>query len=498
MIHLLVVPFVLPLLFGALLGWIDQERVALQRSLSLGASLVLLLVALVLLQQANSGAVSVYSLGNWQAPFGIVFVLDRLSALLVLVTALLALLVNIYATSGSDQLGSNFHALFQFQLAGINGAFLTGDLFNLFVCFEILLIASYALLLHGPDTQRLRSALHYVILNMVGSSLFLLGAGLFYGVAGTLNMSDLARYVAQAQGDERFLLQAAGWILLLVFGLKAAFLPLHFWLPRAYASASAPVAALFAIMTKVGLYAILRMSSLLFGADSGAAQGMGLELLFVIALLTMLLGAVGAFAAGTLHAMLAYLVLVSVGMLLAAFSLGSEQTIAAGLYYLLHTTWTIAGLFLLADLIAAQRGKLATTLRTGSQLATPNSLAVLFFTGAIATAGLPPLSGFIGKLSLLQATSASQAVLLWPVVLVSGFVVILALSRAGSVLFWQHSSGPEAPAQINWHGYISAAILIASSILLTVFADQVLAFCQAAAGQLLQPQLYLQQLQGGA
>lgn len=497
MMHLLVVPFVLPLLLGAVLGWISDERIALQRLLSLAGSACLLLVALALLQQSASGVVSVYSLGNWQAPFGIVLVLDRLSALLVLVTAVLALLVNCYASGGDDQLGRNFHALFQFQLAGINGAFLTGDLFNLFVCFEILLIASYALLLHGQTTHRLRSALHYVILNLVGSALFLLGAGLFYGVAGTLNMADLARFVAQAQGDQLILLQVAGWALLLVFGLKAAFLPLHFWLPRAYASAAAPVAALFAIMTKVGLYAILRMSSLLFAPDTEAGTSMGLELLFVLGLLTMLLGALGAFAAGTLHAMLAYLVLVSVGMLLAAFTLMTEQALSVGLYYLLHSTLVIAGMFLLADLIARQRGKLQTILRSGRQLQNPNVLGALFFAGAIAVAGLPPFSGFLGKLGLLQAVSGASAWLLWPVVLLSGLVVILALSRAGSLLFWHASGSVEQATQSGRTGYVAAGLLLSSALLLVVFADPVLEFCLAAAQQLLQPQLYMQQLQGG-
>jgi len=495
--HLIVVPFILPLFVGALLSWIKDEQVLLQRSISIAASCALLLVAVLLMSLAGQGDVQVYSMGNWHAPFGIVLVLDRLSALMLIATAVLALWVNLYAVTGDDQRGRNFHALFQFQLAGINGAFLTGDLFNLFVCFEILLIASYALLLHGLGTERLRSAVHYVILNLVGSSLFLLGAGLFYGVAGTLNMADLARFVAQAQGDERYLLQAAGWVLLLVFGLKAAFLPLHFWLPRAYASATAPVAALFAIMTKVGLYAILRMTTLVFGTDTGAAAGFGLDVLFIIALLTMLLGAIGAFAAGTLHSMLAYLVLVSVGTLLAGISMASEAALTASLYYLLHSTWGIAGLFLLADLIAKQRGKLKGTLRTGVPLLTPNRLGALFFVGAIATAGLPPFSGFVGKLSLLQAAQGTQTAWLWATVLLASLVVILALSRAGSVLFWQHTSALDENARFSSLAFASALMLIASGVLLVVFAEPVLAFCLASAQQLLQPELYLQQLTGG-
>lgn len=496
--HWIMLPFLLPLLLGAGLAWLDDGRQQLQRRLSLLGSLLLLFVSLVLLGDAAQGGVQVYSMGNWPVPFGIVLVLDRLSALLVLTTAVLAMLVNLYACSGDDARGRYFHALFHFQVAGINGAFLTGDLFNLFVCFEILLIASYALLLHGSGRERLRSAVHYVVLNLIGSTLFLLGAGLVYGISGTLNMADIARFVQQAEGDSLYLMQAAGWVLILVFGLKAAFLPLHFWLPRAYASATAPVAALFAIMTKVGLYAILRLVTLIFAGEPGAAAALNLDLLFAIALLTLLLGAMGAFAADTLPAMLAWLVLVSVGTLLAGISLASEQAITASLYYLLHSTWGIAGMFLLADLIARQRGRLAGRLRSGPLLITPARLGLLFFVGAIATAGLPPFSGFVGKLGLLQSASGLHAVFMWSGVLTGSFLVILALSRAGSQLFWQQRAGvhdvtaePLTPLR-----YWSALLLTGSAVLLLVAAGPVLDYCVAAAQQLLEPALYLQQLGG--
>ncbi len=493
--HWIMMPFVLPLMLGAVLAWLDDSQAVWQRRLSLLGSLALVGVAGLLLNAAASGPVQIYQMGDWSAPFGIVFVLDRLSALLVLTTALLALLVNLYACSGDDSRGRYFHALFQFQVAGICGAFLTGDLFNLFVCFEILLIASYALLLHGGGNQRLRAAVHYVVLNLVGSTLFLLGAGLVYGVSGTLNMADIASFVQQAEGDSLHLMRTAGWILILVFGLKAAFLPLHFWLPRAYASATAPVAALFAIMTKVGLYAILRVVMLMFAFDSASAD---LDLLFAIALLTLLLGAVGAFSADSLHLMLAWLVLVSVGTLLAGISLASEQSLAASLYYLLHSTWGMAGMFLLADLIARQRGRLAASLRSGPHLLTPVRLGLLFFVGAIATAGLPPFSGFIGKLSLLQAASGIQAVLLWSSVLLGSFMVIMALSRAGSLLFWQQKAHVDSSAEpLTGLRYGSALLLVASAVLLVLAAAPVLDYCAAAARQLLEPALYLQQLQGG-
>lgn len=263
MSHWLILPILLPLFAGSLLLLPLAER--WQRGLSLLAALALIPLSLLLIRTAASGDLSVYALGNWAAPFGIVLMLDRLAALMLLATAVLGSAALIYALRGEDRLGKHFHALFQFQLLGINGAFLTGDLFNLFVFFEILLIASYALLLHGGGAERVRSGLHYVILNLVGSAFFLIAVGTLYGLTGTLNMADMAQKIAMADAERAPLLAAAGLLLLVVFALKAALLPLYFWLPRAYATASAPVAALFAIMTKVGIYSILRVYTLVFG-----------------------------------------------------------------------------------------------------------------------------------------------------------------------------------------------------------------------------------------
>jgi multicomponent K+:H+ antiporter subunit D len=353
--HWLILPVLLPLFCGALL-LVLPSRERLKRALSLLATLALLPLGLYLLQLADDGQLRVYALGDWRPPFGIVLLLDRLSAWLLLVTAVLALGALLYALRGDDRLGPRFHALFQFQLLGINGAFLTGDLFNLFVFFEVLLIASYALLLHGHGAARVRAGLHYVVLNLVGSALFLIALGLIYGVSGTLNMADLSARVAGISADSAPLLAAGGLLLLLVFALKAALLPLYFWLPRAYAAASAPVAALFAIMTKVGIYAILRLATLIFGAGAGALAGLVQAWLWPLALATVALGALGALAARSLQTLLAYLVVVSAGTLLAAVAIGTPEALTAALYYLLHSTWVAGGLFLLADLIARQRG----------------------------------------------------------------------------------------------------------------------------------------------
>ncbi len=497
--HALIAPVLLPMFVGSLLLFGAHLSLPVKRALSLSASAVLLLLSLALLEQAGSGAVQVYALGNWQPPFGIILLLDRLSALMLVATAVLALFALLYALRGDDERGRNFHALFQFQLMGINGAFLTGDLFNLFVFFEILLIASYSLLLHGGGAQRVRAGLHYVVLNLVGSSLFLIAVGVLYGITGTLNMADMAQRVAAANADQAPLLGAAGLLLLVVFGLKAAMLPLYFWLPRAYASATAPVAALFAIMTKVGLYSILRVFTMIFGDEAGSLANMADAWLWPLALLTMACGVLGALAATSLQGLLAYLVIVSVGTLLAGIGLGTPEALSAALYYLLHSTWIGGGLFLLADLIARQRGGKATDLVQGPELQNPHLLGALFFLGAMAVAGLPPLSGFFGKLLLLRAVDPGiSGLLLWAVVLIGGLATLVALSRAGSTLFWRVGQHQLDSAELDSGRLLACVGLLLLSPLLVGLAEPVLAYVEATARQLHDLPLYRQAVLGGS
>lgn len=496
--HALMLPLLVPLFVGALLLFAHRIGKPAKRVVSLAATWALVPIALWLVLLSDDGQLRSYALGSWQAPFGIILMLDRLSALMLLVTAVLAGFAVLYASRGDDERGPNFHALYQFQLLGINGAFLTGDLFNLFVFFEILLISSYALLLHGHGQKRVRAGMHYVVLNLLGSSLFLIGVSMLYGLLGTLNMADMAGRVSMADPADAPLLAAAGYLLLVVFALKGAILPLYFWLPRAYASATAPVAALFAIMTKVGLYAIVRVFTLVFGSEAGELSGMVDVWLWPLALLTLGAAVIGALAARNLQVLLAYLVVVSVGTLLAGIALGTDVGLAAALYYLVHSTLVAGGLFLLADLIARQRGDLGTDLVSAPALRQPLLLGSLFFMGAISVAGLPPFSGFLGKVMLLRAIELGpDAIALWAVVLVGGLGMLIALSRAGSLVFWRHASeavGPHAdPVRV-----VATLGLLLGSVVLVVAAGPLQAFMRATAAQLLDVAPYLHIVQGGS
>ncbi|MEQ8772428.1 MAG: proton-conducting transporter membrane subunit, partial [Erythrobacter sp.] len=294
MSDLVIVPILLPALVAAV-SLVRRIRLTnWARILSALSTLLILASALALFQTARDGTITTYELGDWPAPFGIVLVLDRLSALMVLLTSVLAVFVLAHAVwTGLDRRGMHFHPLFQFQLLGLNGSFLTGDLFNLFVFFEVLLIASYGLMLHGQGQQRLHAGVKYVVVNLVGSTLFLIAVGILYGVTGTLNMADMALRVAQAPAGDQPLIRVGAQLLVAVFALKAALLPLHLWLPQTYASTSPTVAALFAILTKAGVYPIIRVTVLIFGAEAGAAAFAPAVWMLPAAMLTILAGYFG-------------------------------------------------------------------------------------------------------------------------------------------------------------------------------------------------------------
>ncbi len=499
--HLPILPVVLPLFAGVVLLALRNTPLWLQRGLSVAATLALIPFAFALIGAAADGSHLVYKLGNWSAPYGIVLVADRLAAWMLLTTALLAIFALLYALRGIDSEGRHFHVLFQLQLFGLNGAFLTGDLFNLFVFFEILLLASYGLLLHGGGRLRVKAGLHYVVINLVGSTLFLFAVGTLYGISGTLNMADLAVKIAAAPPENAALLQSAALLLFGVFALKAALLPLYLWLPAAYAHTSAPVAALFAIMTKVGAYSILRVYSLMAGDVPGPLSNLLDAWLAPLALATLALGTLGALASSGLRQQAAYLVVASVGTLLLAFGLGNADALAAGLYYLPHTAFATAALFLLADQIARARGGLADRFESGPEMPRARVLGGLFFVIAMAIAGMPPLSGFLGKFMLLKAAlSEPLLVWVWGVVLIAGLATVIALARSGSLLFYRtHGTHDGAALVMPPAGALAPIVaLLLLVVVITVWAGAFSAYAIDMAAQLLQPQQYIDAVLGVA
>ncbi|MEL6410387.1 MAG: monovalent cation/H+ antiporter subunit D [Pseudomonadota bacterium] len=497
MSHWVVAPIIMPALLAPFIVLAARYHIGIQRVLSVTGVIALIAMAAGLAWNVSDGSVIYYRLGDWAAPFGIVVVADRLSTMMVLLTCILAFFVLLYAIGSAwDKRGNHFHALFQFQLMGIIGAFLTGDLFNLFVFFEVLLIASYGLMIHAGGKARLRAGVQYVLFNLIGSTLFLFALGSIYAETGTLNMADLVERVALIDASETVGIRVAAILLLLVFAIKAALVPLHFWLPSSYAEAPAPVAALFAIMTKVGAYAIIRVYTMIFPPDVGVTSGLHDLWLLPAALVSLAIGMVGVLAARKMDRLVAFSIVGSMGMVITAISLFSPAGIAAALYYIVHSTLAAAALFLISDLVRTGRGNVDLTAQP--PMAGTHLTAGMFFVAAIAMAGLPPLSGFLGKILVLDAAyDNALMVWVWAVVLSTSLISIVGFARAGSVVFWKSYSFdlPEEPTDETQTpsvlAYSAVFGLFALLVAHTVFAGQVHAYTTKMAAQLFAPDAYV-------
>jgi multicomponent K+:H+ antiporter subunit D len=491
MSHWIIGPVVLPAFVAALMVLALRGHLPLQRIASLAAILALNAIALALLWSATVHGPEAYFLGDWPAPFGIILVLDRLSALMVALLSLLALITTLYAIgSGWDAQGAHFHPLLHFLLMGVGGAFLTGDAFNLFVFFEVLLIASYGLMIHGGGDRRTRAGIQYIAFNLVGSSLFLFALALLYGVTGTLNMADLAQKLPSLPEGDAALLRVAAVMLILVFAIKGALVPLQFWLPGTYANAPGVVAALFAIMTKVGAYATLRFITLVFPLDLPATGTLIPTFLLPAALVTLAIGSLGILGASTLPRLAAFAGIASMGTAFLAIAHTTPQATGAALYYILHSTLATALIFLVTDLVSRRRTHLR--LDEPAPVAQSGLLASLFLAAAVVLAGMPPLSGFVGKLLILDAWR-DQAFAIWPVVLVSSFLMLIGLARAGSLLFWKpaETAAPGDPAPHEPLALTATFALLTAIVALTLAAGPVTGWLDATAEALHAPKAYI-------
>ena len=474
-----------------------------RRGISLISVLLGLITALAYLVQASSGKIVVYQLSEWSAPFGIVLLLDRLSALMLLLTYALAAPVLWFASKEWDERGRYFHAMFHFLLMGLCGAFLTGDLFNLFVFFEILLIASYVLLLHGQGKARFQLGVHYVTINLLASALFLIGLGMIYGSVGSLNMADVTRLIPTLEPDQHKLAVAGGLLLFVVFGIKAAMLPVGFWLPKTYAVAATPVAAIFTIMTKVGIYAILRVNGTVFQDE--LSQKILMTWLLPLGLITSLYGVIGALGADRLRRFVGFMMLSSVGSILIALSLASSAAWSAGLYYMVHSTLIAAAFYLLCGWITSQRGEFKDHLKIAPKMKQDKAIAATFFLIALMMAGLPPFSGFLGKILLLQATAGvSHQAWIIAIVLIVSLLSIIAFTRVGFILFWRATTPEDNQKEAAFDAYQllpsqapprndrSIYLLLTGLILYVVCAAPILKYIDQTGLQLRDSNLYQQ------
>jgi multicomponent K+:H+ antiporter subunit D len=530
--HLPIVPIAVPMGAAAFMLLFPEDRRRIRLSIAISASFIQMIAALAMMVLTTDAVssfwpegIGVYALGGWKAPFGIVLVVDRLAALMLSLNAVLGFAVVLHSTARWDRIGVHFQPLLQFLMLGLNGAFLTGDLFNLFVFFEILLAASYGLLLHGGGTARVKMALHFVVVNLVGAFAFLIGVAILYSVLGTLNMADIAARWATLPESDRGLAGTGAAVLAIAFLIKAGSWPLNFWLPGAYSLAAAPVAAAFAIATKVGIYAILRLTSLIDTTRTSFGEGW----LFGLAVATILFGLVGMLAARQLSRLIAYTVVLSTGTLLGAAGLNSPGMVAPALFYLVGSVMASGAFFMLAGMTERMRTASAQPLDEDPSrpsynafamgvppaprppdeevgIAIPAAMAFLglaFVCCALLITGLPPLSGFVAKVALaaaainapqVSATPAWQAWTLVALLLAGGLAGLIALARAGMRLFW--SVTDRNTPRLSLLESAPLAFLILVCLALTAGAGPAMRYFEAAAQDLAQPTAYIHAVLG--
>lgn len=508
-------PVLVPLLAAAI-TLIAGRRPRIQRGVTLAALSSEVVVSGLQLYLADRHGISVLRVGGWETPIGITLVVDRLSAAMLVVSAIVMLAVMIYATGqnirdgGAKQPTSIFQPTYLVLSAGLSLAFLAGDLFNLFVGFEILLGASFVLLTLGGTTDRIRAGVSYVMVSMVSSLIFLVGIALVYAATGTLNMAQIAVRMDSVPSGIR----AAIWAVLLVaFGIKAAVFPMSNWLPDSYPTAPAPVTAVFAgLLTKVGVYAIIRTNTLLF------PDGRFDEILLVAGLLTMLLGIFGAIAQNDIKRLLSFTLVSHIGYMIFGIGLANQQGLGGAVYYVAHHILVQTTLFLVVGLIERQAGS-ASLRRLGGLAAASPVLAGLFLIPALNLGGIPPFSGFIGKLALLEAGAHDGSALAW--VLVAGSVVtslltLYAVARVWSKAFWRaRADAPEGhlaaalpptlveddtdvlyddrddPGRMPALMLAPTAALVVVGLALTVLAGPILGVADRAAADLLDRSVYV-------
>ncbi len=514
--HLIVAPILIPLIASALLLFIDERRRVAKAMVSLASAIVLTVIAFILfrIESGPNGFEGVYLVGNWSAPFGIVLVLDGLSAMMLLLTALLAVSALVFSLARWHAVGAHFHSMFQLLLMGVNGAFLTGDLFNLFVFFEVMLAASYGLLLHGSGPLRVKAGMHYIAINLVAALLFLIGVSLIYGTAGTLNMADLAARIPEIEPDRRMLMEAGAGILGVVFLIKAGMWPLCFWLPTAYSAASAPVAGIFAIMSKLGIYVILRLTMLLFG--EGPSAGFGAPVLLYGGMATLIFGIVGVLASQALGRLAGFSVLVSSGTLLMVLGINDGAVSSGALLYLVSSTLTISAFFMLIELV--ERGQdaganvLAVTMEAYGEaddepeneeegVTMPGTMAVLgicFAACGILLSGLPPLSGFVAKFAMLSAMMGTGSIgvpptaAIWALVvlvILSGIAALISMTRVGIRTFWSSIEGTVPRVLVI--EIVPVMFLLALTLALTVRAGPAMQYMDTTIRTLSKPSIYI-------
>ncbi|MDD4752996.1 MAG: Na+/H+ antiporter subunit D [Desulfitobacteriaceae bacterium] len=490
--NLVILPIIIPIITGMVMV-LFRNNIWLHRFLSLLATVLIGIVSIMLIEQIKTAGMQTLYLGGWQAPFGIALVADMFAVLLVLVAALVTFCCLCYAFSsiGRERGRHYFYPLCLFLIAGVNGSFLTGDIFNLFVCFEVMLVASYVLISLGGTKVQLRESFKYILINMLSSFLFLIAIAYLYAMMGTLNLAHLSVRVAEAgQGG---VITAVALLFLMVFSLKAG-LFLFFWLPGSYSAPPTAIAAIFgSLLTKVGVYAIIRLFSLVFYHEPGVTH----LFIGVLAAVSMVLGAMGAVAYWDVKRIITYNVVVGVGFILAGFASFSVVGVRGSVYYLLHDMIVKALLFLLGGSIIHLTGTGRLKEMSGLIRLHPQ-LGWMFFVAALSVSGIPPLSGFIGKIFVTAGTFQTGYFWLGGIGLLTSLLVLYSVMRIFMNVFWGYTNLTEETEKGTTKGLLpSMAFLTVLTLALGLGAEGIHTYVDLAVEGLLNPHIYTGTVLGG-
>lgn len=494
---LIPLPVILPLLGAALCVIAARSRLA-QRILSLSALTANVVVSVILFARVDSGdGIGVTQAGGWKAPLGITLVVDRLAAVMLVVSSLMLLSVLVYAIGQrSEELRyAAFNPVYLVLAAGVSASFITGDLFNLFVAFEMMLVASYVLLTLGGRPGQVRSGMSYVVISLIASTFFITALALIYAATGTVNMAELSQRMPEVSSGVR---NGFSLLLILVFGIKAGVFPLFFWLPDSYPTAPGAITAVFAgLLTKVGVYAIIRTQTLIFPPD--AQQG---KLLLFIAGATMVVGVLGALAQDDLRRMLSFHIVSHIGYMIFGLALFTLAGIAGAVFYVVHHIVVKTALFLVAGLVEFRAGSDRLS-RVGGLVRSAPMIAVLFALAALSIAGLPPFSGFVGKFALIGAGIESSQWLIVAVALLVSLLTMYVMGRIWSDVFWGEAEDPEVAewiksdvSQVPKLMTLATSGVVLMSVLLMVFAGPLYGYAERAADELLHPDVYVESVLG--
>lgn len=498
MTNLLVAPILIPMLFG-ILCVLSYKSTRLQRILGMLGIILLFCASLILFLLTLKHEIIVLQIGSWPAPFGITLVADLFSATMQLLTAIVGLAVGWYSLAmiGEGRIAFGYFALFHFLLMGVNGAFLTADIFNLYVWFEVMLISSFVMMALGGERAQMAGALKYVTINLISSAMFLAALGILYGTAGTLNMADLAVKFSQIDSStSRALVSTMSVLFLAAFGIKAAIFPLFFWLPASYHTPPAAIAAVFSgLLTKVGVYALIRVFTLIFLQDIVFTH----TLILVLAGLTMIVGVLGAIVQHEFRRVLSFHIVSQIGYMIMGLGLFTPLALAASVFYVVHHILVKTNLFLVSGVVE-YLGKTAELKKLGGLYRKQPALAILFLIPAMSLAGIPPLSGFFAKFNLIKAGLIESQYWIVGIALIVSLLTLFSMIKLWNEAFWKPALTPTtAQEEALCKPMILPIVLLAGlTMLIGLGIGPVFDIAMRTGIQLSQPELYYTAVLGGA